>query len=155
MSKERLIRDLLAAVRAARAAVDQLDETSCRALGINRTDGRCLDIIDQEGRVPAGRLAHRSGLTPAATTAAIDRLERKGYVRRAPDPDDRRRVLVELAPLARRRSAHIWGPLAAEADELSGYTATELELLIDFHRRSRRSDEARAAGLRAEGRSDR
>jgi len=151
MSKERLVRELLAAVRAARAAVDQLDEASCRALGINRTDGRCLDIVDQEGPVPAGRLAERSGLTPAAATAAIDRLERKGYLRRTPDSADRRRVLVELTGLARRRSAHIWGPLAAEATELFDYSRDELEVLIGFHHRSRESDEARAAALRDGG----
>jgi DNA-binding MarR family transcriptional regulator len=150
MSKDKrvLVRELLAAVRAARAAVDQLDEASCRALGINRTDGRCLDILDQERAVSAGRLAERSGLTAASATAAIDRLERKGYVRRATDPADRRRVLVELTPLARRRSAHIWGPLAAQASELDDYSPAELELLIDFHRRSQRSDEARAAEVR-------
>lgn len=143
------MRELLAAVRAARAAVNQLDEASCRALGINRTDGRCLDVLDQDGPVAAGRLAERSGLTPAAVTAAIDRLERKGYVRRSGDPTDRRRVLVGLTPLARERSAHLWGPLAAEAGDLDDYSSAELQLLIDFHRRSQRSDETRAAQIRA------
>lgn len=150
MSKQTadLVAQLLGAVRAARAAVDQLDEAACRALGINRTDGRCLDVLDQEGSVPAGRLAERTGLSAAAVTTAIDRLEQKRYVRRRRDPNDRRRVLVELTPLAAERSARIWGPLAATTGDLDRYTADQLELLIEFHRRNQRVDEIRAAQIR-------
>ncbi len=43
----------------------------------------------------AGQLAAEAGLTSGAITAAIDRMERAGYVRRVADPEDRRRVLVE------------------------------------------------------------
>ena len=117
-------------------------------MGINRTDGRCLDVLDQEGPVTAGRLAQRTGLSAAAVTTAIDRLEHHGYARRARDSRDRRRVLVELTDLARERSARIWGPLAADNDDLHRYTAAELQLLIDFHRRTQHADEDRAAQVR-------
>jgi DNA-binding MarR family transcriptional regulator len=144
-----LMTDLVEAVRAARAAVDQLDEAACQALGINRTDGRCLDVLDREGPVTAGRLAQQAGLSAAAATTAIDRLEAKGYVQRSRDANDRRRVLVALTPLARQRTRRIWGPLAATRGDLERYTADELELLIDFHRQNRQADEQRAAQVRA------
>jgi DNA-binding MarR family transcriptional regulator len=35
-------------------------------------------------------------LSSAGVTSRIDRLERRGLVRRLPDPDDRRGVIVEL-----------------------------------------------------------
>ena len=35
-------------------------------------------------------------LSSAGITSRIDRLERRGLVRRLPDPDDRRGVIVEL-----------------------------------------------------------
>ena len=35
-------------------------------------------------------------LSSAGVTSRIDRLERRGYVRRLPDPNDRRGVLIEL-----------------------------------------------------------
>ena len=38
------------------------------------------------------------GLTTGAVTRVIDRLEQAGYVRRVPDPADRRRVIVEVVP---------------------------------------------------------
>jgi DNA-binding MarR family transcriptional regulator len=145
-------RDLIAAlsheVRAGQVAVDQMDDAACRALGINRTDGRCMDVIDREGPVAAGRLAEASGLTTAAVTAVIDRLERAGYARRVGDPKDRRRVLVELTPLARERAGAIWGPHAFFVEMLSGYTIEELELLREFHRVGREFNERRAAEVR-------
>src|SRR4051794_4420460 len=105
--KDELIEQLVWEVRAAQTAVDAMDDAAARALGINRTDGRCFDTIDREAPLPAGRLAERSGLTTAAVTAVLDRLEGAGYARRVRDPDDRRRVLVELTPLMHERAAAI------------------------------------------------
>lgn len=147
-SKDDLIDELSLEVRAAQGAVDQLDDAACRALGINRTDGRCLDVIDREGPVPAGRLAEASGLTTAAVTAVIDRLEKAGYARRTADPDDRRRVLVELTPLARERVDVIWGPFAMFREALRRYSVEQLELLRDFHRTGREYNEQRALEVR-------
>ena len=146
--KRELIEKLIFEVRAAQTAVDGMDDAATRALGINRTDGRCLDIIDREGPLTAGRLAERSGLTTAAVTSVLDRLESAGYARRVRDPDDRRRVLVELTPLMVQRAEEIWGPLGDFRSELEKYTARELELLRDFHRRARELNEKRAAEVR-------
>jgi DNA-binding MarR family transcriptional regulator len=44
----------------------------------------------------ATELAETTMLTSGAMTNRIDRLETKGLVRRLHDPEDRRRVLVEL-----------------------------------------------------------
>jgi DNA-binding MarR family transcriptional regulator len=147
-SKAELIRELGDEVRAGQVAVDLLDDAACHAMGINRTDGRCLDIIDREGPVPAGRLAEASGLTTAAVTAVIDRLAKAGYARRLDDPNDRRRVLVELTPLARERAGVIWGPLAQLHAALGRYTVEELTLLRDFARMGRQVNEQRAAEIR-------
>ena len=147
-TKDDLIQALVNEVRASQSAVDQMDDAACRALGINRTDGRCLDVIDREGPLTAGRLAEASGLTTAAVTAVLDRLERTGYARRVGDPGDRRRVLVEMTPLARERAAEIWGPLGDFRSELGRYTGEQLELLLAFHRRARELNERRAVEVR-------
>ena len=44
----------------------------------------------------AGQLSEWAELSSGAMTNRIDRLEHAGLVRRLPDPDDRRGVLVEL-----------------------------------------------------------
>jgi DNA-binding MarR family transcriptional regulator len=146
--KRELIDQLAFEVRAAQTAVDEMDDAATRALGINRTDGRCLDIIDREGPLTAGQLAERAGLTTAAVTTVLDRLEQAGYARRTRDEGDRRRVLVEVTPLMRERAAAIWGPFTNFRTELSKYTAKELELLLEFHRRAREYNQRRAAEVR-------
>lgn len=46
-------------------------------------------------RLSAGELAEWTGLSSGAMTNRLDRLEEAGLVRRVPDPNDRRGVLVE------------------------------------------------------------
>lgn len=46
-------------------------------------------------------IAHRLILSRGGTTKVIDRLETKGYVRRLPDPDDRRATVVEITDAGR------------------------------------------------------
>lgn len=64
-------------------------------MGLNVTDAECLDFLLEAGSATAGELAKMTGLSPSATTSAIDRLEKASYVQRKADPRDRRRVVVE------------------------------------------------------------
>jgi DNA-binding MarR family transcriptional regulator len=67
--------------------------------GLSVTDYKCLDMLSQENEtVTAGHLAEMAGLSTAAITGVVDRLERAGYVRRVRDQQDRRRILIELVP---------------------------------------------------------
>jgi hypothetical protein len=87
------------------------DEVAYEKLGINRTDGRCLDIVENQGPLTAGELAELSGLTTAAVTSVLDRLEQAGYARRVRSEPGQRQVMVELTPLmpsASRRSGARW-----------------------------------------------
>src|ERR1700686_335159 len=94
-------------VRANQRATDVVDDLVCQLLGLNRTDARCLDILDQSRSMSAGDLAQESRLTTGAITAVVDRLERAGYARRVPDPSDRPRVLIELTPKAYEASLEL------------------------------------------------
>jgi len=129
---------------------DAIDQSVCAILGINRSDARCLDIVERHGRISAGDLAAESGLTTGAVTALLDRLERGGAVRRVPDPGDRRRVLVELTPEAKRTSEQLFGPMAEAAETLlSRYSRDELLLLRDFLRRGRELSTEQLARIQA------
>lgn len=58
-----------------------------------------LSALRRQGspyKLPATRLAGYSLLSTGAMTTRIDQLEEKGWVRREPDPDDRRGVRVTL-----------------------------------------------------------
>ena len=115
-TKQELIVELLAAVRANQNATDQMDDAAARGLGVNRTDARCLDIVEQFGPITAGELAESAGLTTGSVTAVIDRLVAKGYLRRVADPADRRRVMVELT----ERAQELRRPLLRAARRTGG-----------------------------------
>lgn len=65
-------------------------------LGLNVTDLKCLDLARGEKELTAGHLAKLAGLTTAAVTTILDRLEKAGFVRRERDVADRRKVIVRL-----------------------------------------------------------
>jgi DNA-binding MarR family transcriptional regulator len=137
-SKTEMIAEVGVEVRRHQNAQDAFDDAACAFLGINRTDGRCLDILDQHGQMTAGALAQESGLSTGAVTTLLDRLERAGYVRRVRDTADRRRVLVELTDLARSRAGEVWGPIAEEAGrDLARYDEEQLRFIRDFLRGGR------------------
>jgi DNA-binding MarR family transcriptional regulator len=133
--KAELIDELLAVFRAHEAANDAFDELAARKLGLNRTDVRCMGIVENEGPMTAGRLAELSGLTTAAVTSILDRLERAGYARRTRAEEDRRQVIVELTPLVAERAGPIWGPLGEEANAyMARMSVAELKKMIEFLR---------------------
>ena len=78
------------------------------------------DLTQAQGRVCArigehgtriGDLAEQAQVTKQTATTTVDLLERKGYVRRVPDPTDARATLVVPSPIAARRpSAWPGGP---------------------------------------------
>ena len=120
-------------VRRSQNRTDAYDEAVADALGLNRTDQRCLDVLEQEGPATAGRLAAVMGLTSGAVTTVLDRLERAGYARRVRDESDRRRVQVELTEQARRDLWPYYEPLARMSEALyARYSDDQLALLLDF-----------------------
>jgi DNA-binding MarR family transcriptional regulator len=151
--KREVFDQLLAEVRGSQNATARFDQAVADAAGLNRTDMRIIDALDQEGPVPAGRLAEVTGLSSGAMTTALDRLERAGYARRARDTEDRRRVLVELTEQS--QTVHeFYAEHAAYAERLyQRHSLEQLELMLQMFRESREFNERRAAELEAATRS--
>jgi len=148
LSREELLRQLLDEIRAGQRATQLVDEAAWDLMGVNRTDGRCMDILEQRGRMSAGQLAAEARLTSGAVTAVIDRMERAGYARRVADPDDRRRVLVEPTEKAYAEAERWMGRLGElGGPKVFGYTDEQLELLVDFLRFNRELQENHAEWL--------
>lgn len=85
-----------------------------------------LYIIEHEPTTP-GQLARRLMVTPAVVTGLIDRLERRGFVRRESESDDRRRIHLELTEAGREAGASV-------RHELAGYFSSALGALDDQER---------------------
>ncbi|WP_392543622.1 MarR family winged helix-turn-helix transcriptional regulator [Oryzobacter telluris] len=126
-SRQAALADLGVAMQRYQRTVQSFDDAVGRILGLGPADLRCLDVLT-EGARSAGELATATGLRPAATTALIDRLAERGFVRRVPDAADRRRVLVEMTDEGYRRTGALYGPMIEEAGRpLEGFTVTEIE----------------------------
>jgi DNA-binding MarR family transcriptional regulator len=72
--------------------------------GLNRGEVGVLGALRLAGprqELSPTRLFKGLMLSSAGMTSRLDRLERRGYVKRKPDPDDRRGVLVELTDAGR------------------------------------------------------
>jgi DNA-binding MarR family transcriptional regulator len=69
--------------------------------GLKHEEWSVIAILRKAGepyRASAGHLAQHAEISSGAMTNRLDRLEASGLVRRVPDPNDRRGVLVELTP---------------------------------------------------------
>jgi DNA-binding MarR family transcriptional regulator len=84
---------------------------------LSRHQASILDHLDEIAPTSVMELARHLGVTASTTSLAIDRLERRGYVLRRKDAEDRRRVHVRLTTAGVRiREAHsVLDPRRVEA----------------------------------------
>lgn len=103
------------------------------SLGLYNNDFLSIDILHEKGPVTAGELSRLTGLTTGSVTSLIDRLEKNGFVRRQPDPHDRRKVII--VPLYENKedvNATYLQLHAAMVKLASSYSDEELELITQF-----------------------
>jgi DNA-binding MarR family transcriptional regulator len=104
-------------------------------LGLNPTDHKCLGLLVDAGRpVTPGELATLTGLTSGAVTGVVDRLEAAGFVRRTRDPEDRRKVGIEVVfERVKRQVFPVFEQLARRMAVVAGaYKPREIETIVDF-----------------------
>src|SRR5215472_11976761 len=77
-----------------------LHQAIAQSVGLNATDTKCVDLILRapDGSVTAGQLSEMTGLTTGAITHILDRLEKRQFIERARDTEDRRKVFVRVRP---------------------------------------------------------
>jgi DNA-binding MarR family transcriptional regulator len=137
--KAKLVARLIEEMRETSTVTILFHQAIADRLGMNVTDHKCAGILAKSGPITAGELARITGLTTGAITGVIDRLESAGFVRRARDSSDRRRVIIEPDP--KRIDSRIV-PLFASMGQAAArlydrYSVDELTLIVDFAVRSR------------------
>ena len=137
MSRDLIVKAFGDAVRAYQTVNDNFDQAVSDHVWMNRSDARCIDLIDQAGGMTAGELARAAGLTTGAVTAVVDRLETAGLARRVADPADRRRVRIEATDQLWEVTQPLIGPMVDESMAiLDDYSDEELERFTEFLRRA-------------------
>ena len=135
-------------LRALSTEIDRLDQAAADRYGLNRTDMRALDITGRAGPLAPTELARLLGFTTGGVTTVLDRLERAGYIRRQPDPADRRRQVVQITEVTAARDREVFGDLIRQtSDMLATYTDDQLAVIRDFLDRTRQLTAAYADTL--------
>jgi DNA-binding MarR family transcriptional regulator len=101
--------------------------------GMNLRDLQVLHLLQLRGPSTPRDLARRACVTTGGMTVVLDRLEKGRYVRREPNPADRRSCIVHLIPGSLRR---LEGVYQTHSDRLAAviehYKESELALLAGF-----------------------
>lgn len=128
-----LMQELEHAVRRSSALGAIFSQTVADRAGISSSDLECLDFLNLEGRVTAGRLAEVTGLTTGAITGVVDRLEKAGFVRRERDESDRRKIFIAIVPENAAKIGKFYEHMQrAILKDWESYSDAELRLLLRF-----------------------
>lgn len=136
-SREELLAGLGEAGRVHSNAAVMYHAAISTRMGLSPVEEKTLDLLQRSGALSAGELGELTGLAPASVSGLIDRLERKRFARRVKDPQDRRRVNVEIDPATHARFEPLFAPFAVRlADLYAEYSDAELAVIHDFLLRS-------------------
>ena len=121
-------------VRAGQAVLAEIDRTVAETLGVRQPVFTALAVLDGAGEpLTPSEIAERVLVASATMTATLDVHERNGWVRRIPNPADRRSVLVEITDEGRAAADRMLpGIRAVEKSTMSVLSAAERAQLVDL-----------------------
>jgi DNA-binding MarR family transcriptional regulator len=121
-------------VRTGQALLAELDRCIWLTGGIPHPAATALSVIDGAGEpLTPSQVSDRVLVASATMTATLDLLEHRGWIRRIPNPSDRRSVLIEITPDGRATADQILpGIRTVEKSILSALTPGERAQLLDM-----------------------
>jgi DNA-binding MarR family transcriptional regulator len=132
-----LLNDLAEVGRSHSDATVMLHSAIAQRFDLTATDLKALGFLDRLGALTAGEIAQHTGLATASVTSLIDRLEKRGFVRRTRDQKDRRKVFVEIDREATAPIAQIFEKFGKYFQPLyAGFDVDALEIILTFLRRA-------------------
>jgi DNA-binding MarR family transcriptional regulator len=135
--RQRLRRQLVDLLRIYSSEAQHVGHAFAQRHGLHPTDLQALmAVMHAENRgdpLTPGRLGEEIGLSSGATTAAVDRLERSGHLRRTRESADRRVVHLRYGEPGRALAHEFFGPLGKRGDAvMDRFTDAELETVRRF-----------------------
>ena len=84
-------------IRSGQAVHDEVDRAMVASFGVPQPVLNALAVIDgAETTLTPSQISERTLTSSATMTSTLDALEDHGWVRRVPNPEDRRSVLIEI-----------------------------------------------------------
>lgn len=93
-------------------------EERLRPGGVSIEQYRILEVLDASEPVAMGEIARQSLIEAPTLTKIMDRMVAEGLVYRAPDPNDRRRVLILTAPAGKALFKRLRGISTAQEQRI-------------------------------------
>jgi MarR family 2-MHQ and catechol resistance regulon transcriptional repressor len=129
--------------KASRALLAHADE-SIASLEMCQSDFGVLEALLHKGPLPIKTLGQKVLLTSGSITSAIDRLERRGWVERSTDGNDRRSRIVLLTAAGRKTIRETFAVHRKHMEAVASSLNTQERLvLIDLLRRLGQDAQAR------------
>ena len=97
--------------------------------GLGDSDFRVLEVLLHKGPLPVNTIGPKVWLTPGSISVAVDRLEKKAFVKRK-NTDDRRVRLVELTPKGRALITRIFRKHVIAMEEAAAVLSKEERLTL-------------------------
>jgi len=121
-------------VRTGQGLLGEIDRRIWLTVDVPHPAATALAVIDGAGEpLTPSQVSDRVLVASATMTATLDLLERRGWIRRIPNPDDRRSVLIEITPDGRAVADQLLpGIRALERSVLSALTPGERAHLIEL-----------------------
>ncbi|TWP33549.1 MarR family transcriptional regulator [Leekyejoonella antrihumi] len=115
----------------------RLSSVALEPFGLSPHQARALGVIARhctEGRLRLSDLAEHLRIAPRSATEVVDALEQRGLVARAPNPDDRRAIVLRLTDEGSALRAQIEQGRAEQSDQffakLSADERADLAVLL-------------------------
>jgi DNA-binding MarR family transcriptional regulator len=120
-------------VRQHSSAVLRHVAATAKRMGLETSELAALEHLQAAGSMVHKRLGERLSLSPGAITSMIDRLERRGYVERIPNPEDRRSALVRITRRGIEESLrHLWPYIEDMKNVEEGFSEEERAVVARF-----------------------
>lgn len=104
----------------------RFDRFLSRELAVDHAGLETMDYLISDGSSTPTELARRTGLSTAAMTLVLNRLEQAGHVRRERHPSDGRKLVVTPAERSADQAEHLVEPLIAGVETvIAGLTAEQ------------------------------
>lgn len=130
---ERMRKIGTALVEVIRAAEDTRTSYARRG-NLHPTDFGCIGYLKRRGgSVSPKEIISYLGISSGSGTALIDRLETAGYIKRLPNPDDRRGVLIVLDEEAAKAPVALYLKLHQRYEQATAsFSDHDLDVIAEF-----------------------
>ena len=114
-----LLFDVWVVANSTRAVLDE----ALRPSGLGAEEFALYSAVRRDGGITPTELASLMALPPTTVSSIVSRLERRGHVRRAPNPGDARSYRIQLTEAgmaAHRAAARLFAPVLARVESALG-----------------------------------